>query len=64
MVAAPGAAKEAAVSTEIPAGQSKSVRLRNLPQGTVLTIAIETSGRLLQSRKIAWMRSISTGFTT
>jgi hypothetical protein len=41
------AANEAAVSTEVPAGQSKSVRLRNLPQGAVLTIAITTSGRLL-----------------
>ena len=47
MVAAPGAANEAAVSTEVPAGQSKSVRLENLPQGAVLTIAIVTSGRLL-----------------
>jgi hypothetical protein len=47
VVAAPGAANEAAVSTEVPAGQSKSVRLRNLPHGTVLTIAIVTSGRLL-----------------
>lgn len=35
------------MSTEVPAGQSKSVRLRNLPQGAVLTIAIKTSGRLL-----------------
>jgi hypothetical protein len=47
VAAAPVAANEAAVGTEVPAGQSKSVRLRNLPQGAVLTIAIVTSGRLL-----------------
>jgi len=47
VVAAPGAASDAAVGTEVPAGQSKSLRLRNLPQGAVLTVAIVTSGRLL-----------------
>ena len=47
LVPASAAANEAAVSTEVPAGQSKSVRLRNLPQGAVLTIAIATTGRLL-----------------
>ncbi|HYR35385.1 MAG TPA: hypothetical protein VEQ87_13915 [Burkholderiales bacterium] len=35
------------MSLEVPAGQSKSVRLRNLPSGTVLQVAIKSSGRLL-----------------
>ena len=41
------AAADAAVQLEVPAGQSKSVRLRNLPSGTVLQVAIKSSGRLL-----------------
>jgi len=40
-------AAEAAVSTEIPAGQVKSVRLRNLPAGAVVAISIASSGRVL-----------------
>jgi hypothetical protein len=43
----PAFAADAAVSLEVPAGQSKSVRLRNLPSGTVLQVAIKSSGRLL-----------------
>ena len=38
---------DAAVQLEVPAGKSKSVRLRNLPSGTVLQVAIKSSGRLL-----------------
>jgi hypothetical protein len=41
------AAADAAVQLEVPAGKSKSVRLRNLPSGTVLQVAIKSSGRLL-----------------
>ena len=33
-------ATDAAVQLEVPAGKSKSVRLRNLPSGTVLQVAI------------------------
>ena len=40
-------AAEAAVSTEIPAGQVKSVRLRSLPAGAVVAISIVSSGRIL-----------------
>ena len=47
LVAVSAAANEAAVSTEVPAGQSKSVRIRSLPQGALLTIGITTTGRLL-----------------
>jgi len=36
LLACPSFAADAAVSLEVPAGQSKSVRLRNLPSGTVL----------------------------
>jgi hypothetical protein len=44
---APAAAAEAAVATELPAGQSKSIRLSNLPLGTTVMIRIASSGRLL-----------------
>lgn len=47
LLACPSFAADAAVSLEVPAGQSKSVRLRNLPSGTVLQVAIKSSGRLL-----------------
>jgi hypothetical protein len=47
LLAWPAFAADAAVSLEVPAGQSKSVRLRNLPSGTVLQVAIKSSGRLL-----------------
>lgn len=42
-------ASEAAVATELRAGQSKSIRLRNVPLGTVVMIRIRiaSSGRLL-----------------
>jgi hypothetical protein len=49
LLLAPGlaAAADAAVSLELPAGQSKNIRLRNLPLGTVLAIRIVASGKLL-----------------
>lgn len=40
-------AAEAAVAVEIPAGKSKTVRLRNLPLGAVVAVRIVSSGRLL-----------------
>ena len=46
-----GAEAEAArgtaqVSTEIPAGKTKTVRLRNLPHGTSVTVRIDAGGKL------------------
>jgi hypothetical protein len=35
------------VSIEIPAGKTKTVRLRNLPRGTQVTVRIDASGRLV-----------------
>jgi hypothetical protein len=43
----PAVAAEAAVTTEVPAGQSKSIRLRGVAAGTVVAVRIVTSGRLL-----------------
>jgi hypothetical protein len=45
--AAPAAAAEAAVATEVPAGQSKSIRIRNLPAETVVAVRIVSSGKLV-----------------
>jgi len=36
----------AQVSTEIPAGKTKTVRLRNLPRGTNVTVRIDAGGKL------------------
>jgi hypothetical protein len=35
------------VTIEVPPGQSKSIRMRGLPAGTVVAVRIVTSGRLL-----------------
>jgi hypothetical protein len=35
------------VSIEIPAGKTKTVRLRNLPRGTQVTVRIDASGKLV-----------------
>jgi len=43
----PAAAQEAAVTTEVPPGQSKSIRMRGIPAGTIVAVRIVTSGRLL-----------------
>ena len=40
-------AAEASVSITLPAGQSKNVRLRNLPSGAVLMVQVRTSGKLM-----------------
>jgi hypothetical protein len=45
--AAPAAAAEAAVATELPAGQSKSIRLKQLPLGAEVMVRIASSGKLL-----------------
>lgn len=36
----------AQVSTEIPAGKTKTVRLRNLPRGTDVTVRVDAAGKL------------------
>ena len=48
LAAAPqrGLAATAQVSIEVPQGKVKSVRLRHLPRGTLVGIAISASGRL------------------
>ena len=45
--AAPLAAQEAALSTDVAPGKSKSVRLRSVPQGANVAVRVVTSGRLL-----------------
>lgn len=47
LAAAPAAAADAAIAIEVPAGQSKSIRIRSLPAGTQIAVRITTSGRLL-----------------
>jgi hypothetical protein len=47
LASASSAAAEAAVATEIAAGQSKTVRLRSLPEGATVGVRIVASGRLL-----------------
>ena len=41
-----GAAATAQVTIEVPQGKAKSVRLRHLPRGTLVGVAIRASGRL------------------
>lgn len=45
--ALPCVAASAQVSIEVPEGKTKTVRLRKLPRGTVLGVAISASGKLL-----------------
>jgi hypothetical protein len=45
--AQPCVAAGAQVSIEVPQGKTKTVRLRQLPRGTVLGVAISVSGKLL-----------------
>lgn len=45
LCASPGArAAEAAMSMDLPGGKHKAVRLRNLPKGAVMAVAVQTSG--------------------
>lgn len=41
---APAAAAEAAMSVDLPGGKHKAVRLRNLPKGAIMAVAVQTSG--------------------
>ena len=38
---------DAAMSLDVPAGQAKNIRLRNLPRGTAMAVRIVSSGKLL-----------------
>lgn len=38
---------EAAMTVEVPAGQFKSLRLRNLPKDAVMAVGVQTNGKLL-----------------
>jgi len=49
VTAAPAAAAEAAVATDIPAGQAKTIRIRSLPVGAAVGVRISSSGRVLVS---------------
>lgn len=42
----PAAAATAQVSVEVPPGKTRSVRLRRLPQGAVVAVAVSASGSL------------------
>ena len=44
--ALPGAAATAQVTIEVPQGKTKSVRLRHLPRGTLVGVAVSASARL------------------
>jgi hypothetical protein len=46
---APAAAAEAAMSVSLPAGKHKAVRLRNLPQGAIMGVAVQSSGPIAVS---------------
>jgi hypothetical protein len=47
LAAAPALAVEAAVTVEVPAGQTRSIRLRGVPAGAVMAVRIEADGRVL-----------------
>jgi hypothetical protein len=40
-------AADAAVAVEVPAGAHKSIRLRDVPAGTAMAVAIQSSGKLV-----------------
>jgi hypothetical protein len=42
----PATAAEAGLAMQVPAGESKSIRLRNLPLGAVLMVRVVASGKL------------------
>ena len=45
----PAVAAEAAMSVELPGGKHKAVRLRNLPKGAIMAVAVQTSGPIAVS---------------
>jgi len=46
VASAAAVAADAAVAVEVPAGGTKSIRLRNVPAGTTLAVAIQSTGTL------------------
>jgi hypothetical protein len=46
---APATAAEAAMSVDLPGGKHKAVRLRNLPKGAIMAIAVQTTGPIAVS---------------
>jgi hypothetical protein len=47
LAAGPALAAEVAVTVEIPAGETRSIRLRGVPAGAVMAVRIEADGRVL-----------------
>jgi len=47
VASAAAVAADAAVAVEVPAGGTKSIRLRNVPAGTMLAVAVQSSGKLM-----------------
>jgi len=40
-------ATDAAIAVDVPAGRSKSVRLRNVPAGAAMAVVIQSTGKVL-----------------
>lgn len=49
LAAAPAAAAEAAIATDIQAGQARTIRIRSLPDGAAVGVRISCNGRVLVS---------------
>ena len=47
LLALPAYGADAALSVEVPAGKSRTIRLRNLPAGTAMAIRVVATGKLL-----------------
>ena len=47
VAAGPAGGAEAAMTVEVPAGQFKALRLRNLPKDAVMAVGVQTNGKLL-----------------
>ena len=46
LASGPARAAEAAMSVELPAGQWKTLKLRNLPQDAVMAVVVQATGRI------------------
>jgi hypothetical protein len=47
LAASPAVAAEMAVTVEVPAGQTRTIRLRTVPQGAAVSVRIVSDGRVL-----------------
>ena len=47
LAAVPALAGDAAMSFDVPAGQAKNIRLKNLPRGAGMAVRIVSNGKLL-----------------